>query len=58
MNCIKTLIYIMMMGITIEKVVTDEATVAIHSTMILLMLVRSCDIKTNVFRQANAVAVL
>ena len=39
MNCIKTLIYIMMMGITIEKVVTDEATVAIHSTMILLMLV-------------------
>ena len=39
MNYIKTLIYIMMMGITIEKVVTDEATVGIHSTMILLMLV-------------------
>ena len=58
MNCIKTLIYIMMMGITIEKVVADEATVAIHSTMILLMLVCSCDIKTNMFRQANAAAVL
>ena len=48
----------MIMGITIEKVVEDEATVEIHSTMILLMLVCSCDIKTNVFRQANAAAVL
>ena len=36
----------------------DWRAVTVHSTMTLLMLVCSCHIKTNVFLQGSAVAVL
>ena len=58
MNCIKALTCIMMMRKTIGWVVMVDVAVAIHSTMILLMLVCSCDIKMNVFLQAGTVTVL
>ena len=48
----------MMMGITIGKLVTFEVTLMAHSTVKSLMLVCGCDMKTNVFVQANAVTAL
>ena len=50
--------YIIMIALTVKQVVTVPVTVINYSSMILLILICSCDVMTKEFLQTNAVAVL